>query len=278
MVLRISSLDDNDHGLLHPGLPCLLLSSQFGNGGRRGGGRAEKQSKTGRSKLLFQPLASADASANGREVADKSLTQLPSGLPNNRPPSSTFKHSISLPRLPAGWGGAALGTGVGGGIYVRFARFLSGQPHHTQNQDAAQHHNHSIQPSQATARSNCTHVYKHASLFADTSCKHKPVNSHHTHARTYTHTHIYTHVRTFWNRVLMRGIPRSQLSSKSSRVRRRFWVLASSFLRAYSLHTRSLSMNSLSQGCKDGVSVCVCLHMCVGTGCQKRQKNIKPCF
>lgn len=54
---------------------------------------------------------------------------------------------------------------------------------------------------------------------------------------------------SFWKRVLIRGIPRSQLSSRSSRVRRRFCALASFLLSAYSDQTRAESRNSDSQGC-----------------------------
>jgi hypothetical protein len=53
---------------------------------------------------------------------------------------------------------------------------------------------------------------------------------------------------SLWKSVLMRGTPLSQLSSRSSSVSRLFWLRASSFFSAYSLHTRSLSMNSLSHG------------------------------
>lgn len=54
--------------------------------------------------------------------------------------------------------------------------------------------------------------------------------------------------RSFWNKVLIRGIPRSQLSSRSSRVRRRFWALASFLFIEYSDQTRAESKNSASQG------------------------------
>ena len=63
------------------------------------------------------------------------------------------------------------------------------------------------------------------------------------------HPRSYASVwRSFWNSVLMRGMPRSHESSRSSSVSRRLVARASSFLRAYSLHTRSLSTNSLSHG------------------------------
>ena len=53
---------------------------------------------------------------------------------------------------------------------------------------------------------------------------------------------------TFWKSVLMRGMPRSHESSRSSRVRRRFCAFASCRLSAYSAHTRCESTNSDSQG------------------------------
>ena len=53
---------------------------------------------------------------------------------------------------------------------------------------------------------------------------------------------------SFWKSVLILGIPLSQLSSKSSKVKRLFWALASCLFRAYSAHTLWESMNSDSQG------------------------------
>lgn len=60
--------------------------------------------------------------------------------------------------------------------------------------------------------------------------------------------HMYTNQNILWKRVLIRGIPRSQESSKSSNVKRRFCCAASCRLSAYSAHTRWESINSLSQG------------------------------
>src|SRR6266849_3223222 len=48
----------------------------------------------------------------------------------------------------------------------------------------------------------------------------------------------------------MRGIPRSQLSSRSSNVKRRFWAFASLRFIEYSDQTRAESRNSASHGCK----------------------------
>ncbi len=80
----------------------------------------------------------------------------------------------------------------------------------------------------------------------------------------------------------MRGMPLSQLSSRSSSVSRLFWLRASSFFSAYSLHTRSLSINSLSQGWMYLQVVVVVVCVCVGGGgtrqARRQMNHIHQCI
>lgn len=59
----------------------------------------------------------------------------------------------------------------------------------------------------------------------------------HTHTHTQTKQHKCTPYKTHWKRVLMRGMPRSHESSKSSSVSRRFCACASCRFTANSAHT-----------------------------------------
>jgi len=115
MVLRAPLQDDgigNPSGLLHPGLPALLLSSQLGGGLRDGrvGGRGTQ------SHGFCQPRASAlnpDAASSSSKPGMESSSS--SASSSSRVPS-TSKPSIPFPRPPGG--AIGLGIGVGGGIFV----------------------------------------------------------------------------------------------------------------------------------------------------------------
>eukprot|EP00983_Pelagomonas_calceolata_P085822 1156636-Pelagomonas_calceolata.AAC.7 len=114
MVLHGPPLLDDDQntasGLLHPGLPALLLSSSHFAGGRRDG-----KAGRGHSHGWCQPKALNQDSASSSRASGSASSSSSSRL-SSRNPSSSGSFRVSFPRPPGG--AAGLGIGVGGGIYV----------------------------------------------------------------------------------------------------------------------------------------------------------------
>jgi len=114
MVLHGPPLLDDDQntasGLLHPGLPALLLSSSHFAGGRRDG-----KAGRGHSHGWCQPKALNQDSASSSRASGSASSSSSSRL-SSRNPSSSGSFRVSFPRPPGG--AAGLGIGVGGGIYA----------------------------------------------------------------------------------------------------------------------------------------------------------------